>query len=60
MSGLMLLVELNTMEISVNTRASQVITPTVNNSLVMALVRMENKNLEIQVKNKPIIGLAVQ
>ena len=42
-SGLIPAFVLKTTEISVNNKASQVITPTVNNSLVMALARMNSK-----------------
>ena len=42
-SGLILLTELKTMERSVNTRASQVITPTEKSSLVIALVRTNGR-----------------
>ena len=54
-SGLMPLVVLNRMEISVNTKASQVMTPTVNKSLVIALERTEQPDFN---QKKPILRLA--
>lgn len=40
----MLVLELNTIDISVMTKASQVRTPTVKSNLIMALMRMGYKN----------------
>ena len=54
-SGFMPLLELNRMEISVNTKASQVMTPTVNKSLVIALERTEQPDFN---QKKPILRLA--
>jgi hypothetical protein len=56
-SGLMLLTELNNMLRSVNTNASQVMKPTVNKSLVIALVRTK---WPIEPKKSQFPGLASQ